>query len=90
MAAELKRSHLHRNAETITLKARPTKSPTFCGRLPHFGAISRSPAVPLKSPAFLLDQRQVVIETRALHFGQLIMRKIVKIVVTRCHMLRLT
>jgi len=33
---------------------RPAKSPASCGRLPHFRAISRSPATSLKSPAFLL------------------------------------
>ena len=31
--------------------SRPTKSPASRGRLPHFGAISRSPAASLKSPA---------------------------------------
>jgi len=68
---------------------RPTKSPASCGRLPRFGAISRLPAASLKSPAFLLDQCQVAVETLAFHFGQLILRKIVKIVATRCHILRL-
>jgi len=46
-------------------------SPAFRGRLPHFGAISRSPAASLKSPASLA------------------LSKIVKIVATRCHILRL-
>ena len=32
---------------------RPTKSPASRGRLPHFVAISRSPAATLKSPASL-------------------------------------
>ena len=32
---------------------RLTKSPASSGRLPHFGAVSRSPAASLKSPAFL-------------------------------------
>ena len=34
------------------ITARPAKSPASRGRLPHFGATSRSPAVSLKSPAF--------------------------------------
>jgi len=33
---------------------RPAKSPASHGRLPHFRAISHSPAASLKSPAFLL------------------------------------
>ena len=57
---------------------RPTKSPASRGRLPHFGDVSRSPAASLKSPAFLLDHRQLAVETLALHFGQLILRKMVK------------
>jgi len=50
---------------------RPTKSPASRGRLPHFGAISCSPAASLKSPTSLA------------------LSKIVKIVATRCHILRL-
>ena len=62
---------------------RTTKSPTSRRRPPHFGAISRSPTASLKSPAFLLDQCQVTVETLALHFDQLILSKF-RTVATRC------
>jgi len=58
----------HSNPELLV---RPTKSPASRGRLTHFGAISRSPAASLKSPASLA------------------VSNIVKIVSTRCHILRL-
>jgi len=51
---------------------RPTKSPTW--KLPHVGAISRSPATSLKS-----------YHISSTKFGHLILSEVVKSVATRCH-----